>query len=81
MYFINEIPFTFDEMPYGHLYDQDLIKEANKNQTFEAEDLYRNSNYLIQEDAHPCFFMMDIDNPENLPDEAHVSYDEEDLLG
>ena len=29
-------------MPDGHLYDQDLIKEANKNQTFEAEDIYRN---------------------------------------
>ena len=81
MYFINEIPFTFDEMPDGHLYDQDLIKEADKNQSFEAEDLYRNSNYLIEEEAHPCFFMMDIENPEDLPDEAQVSYDEEDLLG
>ena len=64
MYFINEIPFTFDEMPDGHLYDQDLIKEADKNQSFEAEDLYRNSNYLIEEEAHPCFFMMDIENPQ-----------------
>jgi hypothetical protein len=81
MYFMNEIPFTFDELPDGHLYDQDLIKEADKNQSFEAEDLYRNSNYLIEEEAHPCFFMMDIENPEDLPDEAQVSYDEEDLLG
>ena len=81
MYFMNEIPFTFDELPDGHLYDQDLIKEADKNQSFEAEDLYRNSNYLIEEEAHPCFFMMDIENPQDLPDEAQVSYDEEDLLG
>jgi len=31
MYFINQVPFTFDELPDGHLYDQDLCKEADKN--------------------------------------------------
>ena len=30
MYFINGMPFTFDELPEGHLRDQDLIKEADK---------------------------------------------------
>ena len=29
MYFINGMPFTFDELPEGHLRDQDLIKEAD----------------------------------------------------
>ena len=28
MYFLNDIPFTFDEMPDGHLYDKDLVEEA-----------------------------------------------------
>lgn len=79
MYFINEIPFTFDELPDGHLYDRDLVEEANNNPIFEVEDLYINSNYLILEEAHPCFFLMDIENPEELPDEFDYCFDEEDL--
>ena len=79
MYFINELPFTFDELPVGHLYDRDLVQEANNNTSFEVEDLYKNSNYLIDEEAHPCFFAMDIENPEELPDEFDHCFDEEDL--
>ena len=33
MYFINGMPFTFDELPDGHLEDQELIKEADKHRT------------------------------------------------
>ena len=51
MYFLNDIPFTFDELPDGHLWDQDLVKEANANRSFEVEDLYKGSNYLIQEEG------------------------------
>ena len=40
------IPFTFDEMPDGHLWDQDLIKEANVNRSFEVEDVYRGFQLL-----------------------------------
>ena len=40
MYFLNDIPFTFDELPVGHLWDQDLVKEANGNKSFEIEDVY-----------------------------------------
>ena len=79
MYFITEIAFTFDELPDGHLYDRDLVAEANKNPTYEPEDLYKNSDYLIEEEAHPLFFMMDLENPHELPDELEHSFDEEDL--
>ena len=48
IYFLNDIPFTFDELPTGHLWDQDLVKEANGNKSFEVDDVYRGSNYLIQ---------------------------------
>jgi len=34
MYYINGMPFTFDELPDGHLRDHDLIKEADKQRTF-----------------------------------------------
>jgi len=81
MYFINQIPFTFDELPDGHLYDQDLIKLADKERSFEPEDLYRNSFYLIDEEVHPCFFPIELENPEDMPDEISYDHDEEDLLG
>ena len=80
MYFINQVPFTFDELPDGHLYDQDLCREADKNTSFEPEDLYRSSFYLIDEQAHPCLFLMDLENPEDMPEEIYY-YDEEDLMG
>ena len=79
MYFLNEIPFTFDELPEGHLYDVDLCKAADQQCTFEPEDLYLNSFYLIEEEAHPCFFPVELENPEDLPDDLQFDYDEEDL--
>ena len=67
MYFINEIPFTFDELPDGHLYDKDLIELADQNCTFEPENLYKTSFYLIDEEAHPMLFAVDLENPEDMP--------------
>ena len=81
MYFLNDIPFTFDEMPDGHLWDQDLVKSANVNRSFEVEDVYRGSNYLIMEECHPCFDNIEISNPETLPDDLVSYFDEEDLRG
>ena len=79
MYVINHIPFTFDELPDGHLYDRDLIQLADQQLRFEPEDLYRNSFYLIDEEAHPCFFPVELENPEDLPDDLQFELDEEDL--
>jgi hypothetical protein len=79
MYFINEIPFTFDELPEGHLFDQDLIREADKYRTFEPEDLFKNSFYLIDEEAHPCLFPLDLENPEDLPPELQFDFDENEF--
>jgi len=82
MYFLNDIPFTFDDMPDGHLYDKDLIDEANGNISYEVEDVYKGSNYLILEGAHPCFDTIEILNPELLPQDLEYFYgDEEDLMG
>ena len=71
MYFINQIPFTFDEMPDGHMYDDDLKRLADKQRTFEPEDLFKNSFYLIDEEAHPLLFQMDLENPQDLADEDY----------
>jgi len=81
MYFINHVPFTFDELPEGHLQDEDLRKIADQNRSFEIEDLYQTSFYLIAEEAHPCLFPMDLENPEDMPDDVEYEYNEEDLMG
>ena len=71
MYFINQIPFTFNELPDGHMYDDDLKRLADKQRTFEPNDLFKNSFYLIDEEAHPLLFEMDLENPQDLPDEDY----------
>ena len=80
MYFISEIPFTFDELPDGHLYDKDLCRLADKQRNFEPEDLFKNSFYLIDEEAHPLLFEMDLENPQDLPEDI-MEFNEEDLMG
>jgi hypothetical protein len=67
MYFINEIPFTFDEVDPDEMYDIAYIEAADKQRTFEPDDLYKTSFYLIDEQAHPMLFEMDLENPEDLP--------------
>jgi hypothetical protein len=67
MYFINQVPFTFDELPDGHLYDQELCRLADKQRSFEPEDLYKSSSYLIEEEVHPCFFDVELENSEDMP--------------
>ena len=81
MYFINQVPFTFDELPDGHLEDDDLKRLADKERSYEPEDLYRSSFYLIDEEAHPCMFPVELENPEDMPDEIEYYYDEEDFMG
>ena len=82
MYFLEGIPFTFDEMPVGHLYDRDLVEEANKNKSYEPEDVYKGSTYMILENMHPCFDNIDIKNPKELPSDLIPFYEEEeDLFG
>jgi hypothetical protein len=83
MYFLNHIPFTFDDLPEGHLYDRELVDIADKNKRYEMEDVFVGSQYLLMEAAHPCFDNIDIENPEELPEdlEEYFNYDEEDLRG
>lgn len=76
MYFISGVPFTFDELPEGHLYDQELCRKADKNRTYEPEDLYKTSFYLIDEEVHPCFFPVELENPEDMPDDLENLYDD-----
>ena len=81
MFFLNDVPFTFDDLPVGYLYDREIVREAYSNKDYSVEDIYKGSNYLILENCHPCFDDIEISNPENLPEEIQSFYNgEEDLL-
>ena len=81
MFFLNDVPFTFDDLPVGYFYDREIIEEADNNKEYSIEDIYKGSNYLIMEQCHPCFDDIEILNPENLPEEIQSFYNgEEDLL-
>ena len=67
MYFMNQIAFTFDDVPDSQMYDLELIELADNERRFEPEDLYRSSYYLIAEEAHPMLFDVELENPEMLP--------------
>lgn len=67
MYFINEIPFTFDELPRISESDPFINELANESLEYNPEDLYKSSFYLIDEEAHPCLFDLELENPEDMP--------------
>jgi pantothenate synthetase len=67
MYFINQIPFTFDDLPKTAMQDLELIHLADSERRFEPEDLYQASFYLMLEECHPLMFELELENPEMLP--------------
>jgi hypothetical protein len=67
MYFINHVPFTFDELPDSYIYDSEILEAADNERRYEPEDLYRTSFYLIDEQCHPLMFEVELENPEMLP--------------
>ena len=67
MYFINHIPFTFDELPDCAMQDLEVIHLADQQLRYDPEDLYRSSFYLIDELCHPMLFDVELENPEMLP--------------
>ena len=75
MYFLNNVPFSFDpaydvdDFMKTEDIDLNIVDLADKQPRFENEDVYRGCSYLISEQAHPCFNEIDIENPEILPDD------------
>ena len=67
MYFINSIPFTFDELPDESIFDLELINLADNERRYDPEDVWNSSNYLIMEECHPLMFEVELENPEMLP--------------
>jgi|TARA_B100001094_G_scaffold217484_1_gene211562 hypothetical protein len=67
MYFIQNFPFTFDDLPEFAYHDAEVMEVANIGPSYEMEDLYRASMYLIDEECHPMLFELELENPELLP--------------
>ncbi len=78
IFFINEMPFTFDELPDGHLWDEELCRIADENRTYDPLDMYKAFSYMVEEEVHPEFFPVEIENPEELPPDMEFYYQEEE---
>ena len=69
----------FDELPSIVQDDSEIIKKANEQLTLSPEIFYQKSFYLIDEEAHPCLFPVDLENPEDMPPDDDYWFMEEDL--
>jgi preprotein translocase subunit SecB len=65
-YYINDVAFTFDEVPSIFQDHPEIIIQANKNLTYNPEYFYQKSFYLMNEECHPLIFELDLENPEML---------------
>ena len=67
MYFIQNLPYTFDELPQIVQDHPSVQTQALGHRDYDDEDMYQWSNYLIMEEMHPLLFELPIQNPELLP--------------
>jgi hypothetical protein len=65
-YYINSIPFTFDELPTIAQEDPEIISRADQQLLMTPEIFFQKSFYLIDEQVHPMLFDLDLENPEAL---------------
>jgi len=65
-YYINYIPFTFDEILEELQNDPEIISQADQQKIMTPEIFYQKSFYLIDEEAHPMLFEVELENPECL---------------
>mgnify|MGYP000892289664 CR=1 FL=1 len=67
MYFINGMPYTFDELPQLVQDHPSVQSEALEGRDWDDEEMFRISNYLIMEECHPLMYDIEVDNPALLP--------------
>jgi len=82
MYYINGVPFTYDELEDVVETETDIKRAkviADNEVRYNIEELYNHYSYLMEEECHPLMFELELENPKDLPDELS-SYIEEDLM-
>jgi hypothetical protein len=67
MYFIQDLPYTFDELPLLIQEHPSVQAEALSYKDYDDEELFRVSNYLVMEEMHPLIYDIEVENPELLP--------------
>lgn len=72
MYFINEIPYTYDNLVKRIAENLEVILEATANHVYTEDEVYWASYYLMEEQAHPLIFALELENPELLPADGQV---------
>ena len=40
------MPFTFDELPFGHIWDEELCQVADENPCYDPEYMYKAYGYV-----------------------------------
>ena len=58
---------TRDDIPEEYIDDTDVKELADMENSYEPEDLYTSSSYLIEEGCHPLINDVELKNPESLP--------------
>jgi len=78
MYFINGIPFTWDDLSDVGKEQEDVLLIANNERKYNTEELYNYYAYLMEEEFNPLVYEMELENPEELPLDQY-EYGDEDL--
>ena len=78
MYFINGIPFTWDDLVDVDVEEKDVLLIANNEKKYNTEELYIYYTYLMEEEFNPLVYEMELENPEELPLDQY-EYGDEDL--
>jgi len=70
MYFIQGIPFTFEELPNSLSELEEVKLDADTARGYTMDDLYKASEYLVLEGCHPILFDLSdwVENYEEVPD-------------
>ena len=72
MYFIQGTPFTFDDLPHQSLHLTEIVEAANEEKSWEPDEIYRASSYLMEEGCHPLMFDVELETPELLPVDPYI---------
>lgn len=67
LYCIQGVPFTFDELPAIAYDNPEVLELAKKEKSWEVEEMYRASMYLMAEECHPMMYELELENPELMP--------------
>ena len=73
---IQNVPFTFDELPEIAKSQPEVVKVADEGKRWTVEEMYRTSMYLVSEECHPMMFDLELEmigkQRVNLVDELKV---------